>query len=427
MIRLSVFKKLHSNNKGMSLVETLVGIAILSAAVGPLLYMFVYTTKFNAKARVKQRATNAAMTVMENLKASDMRTVYRQFAVDGDGNHFNATPFLYNNPGATYREVGASSSDYSGVYWIDGMSFSDPGSTDTNTYDVQISANVERSVDITETPIFDKYRDLIFEEKTDDIELSYDPYYIADAILKYEDISADDVSSIKIDRKIYLSVDSTSQMTVEYKYKYVVSGGGGASGTYEYVAGDDSRKHLKVVKSLPQKADGSYNSIGNIYFYYYPAYKNAYTTNPDGTATDYVINVNSDEMYLKNTCGKAVNLFVSRQYTTQPLLETVVKILDGSYQLKVNGTTELTSPVNVFNTLCKTNITGGNNTLNEVALVTTSPNNALITVSGDSGLKENVALTTGIVINIYDSVTPGEAHGDSLVSINGTLVGFNSL
>ena len=140
MICLPETRKLKNDNRGMSLVETLVAIAILSVAIGPLLYMFVFTTKYNAKAKLKQRATNAAVTVMENMKATSLDSFYKQFAIDADtGAHLDPTPFLYNDTGATYS-VGSDVSDlnFTGKYWINDMSFSDAGVAGSPKYDVRI-------------------------------------------------------------------------------------------------------------------------------------------------------------------------------------------------------------------------------------------------------------------------------------------------
>lgn len=67
------------NNAGMSLIEVVVAIAILSIVILPVLHTFIQSTRYNARARVHQQTTAAAQTVMENLKAYSVADICRQF------------------------------------------------------------------------------------------------------------------------------------------------------------------------------------------------------------------------------------------------------------------------------------------------------------------------------------------------------------
>lgn len=64
------------NNRGMSLVEVVVAIAILSIVVVAVLHSFVYSARFNARSRERQQTTAAAQTVMENFKAYSTQEIY---------------------------------------------------------------------------------------------------------------------------------------------------------------------------------------------------------------------------------------------------------------------------------------------------------------------------------------------------------------
>lgn len=64
------------NNKGMSLVEVVVAIAILSIVILSVLHSFVYSARFNARSRERQQTTAAAQTVMENFKAYSVQEIY---------------------------------------------------------------------------------------------------------------------------------------------------------------------------------------------------------------------------------------------------------------------------------------------------------------------------------------------------------------
>ena len=64
-------KGIRKNNKGMTLVELLVAIAIFAAAIVPMLYAFVYSTGFNFKAQRVMQSTGIAQAVIERTKAAN--------------------------------------------------------------------------------------------------------------------------------------------------------------------------------------------------------------------------------------------------------------------------------------------------------------------------------------------------------------------
>lgn len=67
------------NNKGFTLVELLIAIAILGIIVGPFMKSFVTAAKTNAKAQQIQNATLLATNIMEEVKANSMGDLAFQF------------------------------------------------------------------------------------------------------------------------------------------------------------------------------------------------------------------------------------------------------------------------------------------------------------------------------------------------------------
>ena len=63
------------NNKGFSLVELIICVAILAVATVPLYQSMTLSARTNAKAQSKQNATSLAESVMEEIKASSMQKV----------------------------------------------------------------------------------------------------------------------------------------------------------------------------------------------------------------------------------------------------------------------------------------------------------------------------------------------------------------
>ncbi len=76
------------NNKGFSLVELLVSMAILAIVIGPILSNFVTAARVNAKARRVQNETNLMQSIAEDVKFKsilDIATIYNDNTiVDGD-------------------------------------------------------------------------------------------------------------------------------------------------------------------------------------------------------------------------------------------------------------------------------------------------------------------------------------------------------
>lgn len=72
-----IFGKKKLNNIGMTLVEVLVAMSIVSIAVVPLLHAFVKVTQFSMKGRMLQQTSTVAQTVMENCKAFNVDDIQK--------------------------------------------------------------------------------------------------------------------------------------------------------------------------------------------------------------------------------------------------------------------------------------------------------------------------------------------------------------
>ena len=68
------------DNRGMSLIEVVVAIAILSIVMLTVLHSFVYSARYNARSRERQQTTAAAQTVMENFKAYSVQEIFDKCA-----------------------------------------------------------------------------------------------------------------------------------------------------------------------------------------------------------------------------------------------------------------------------------------------------------------------------------------------------------
>lgn len=62
-------KRLKKDNRGFSLVELLIAIAIMAIVLAPLFHNFIVSTKLNGKAKLAMNATNMASNIMEGFNA----------------------------------------------------------------------------------------------------------------------------------------------------------------------------------------------------------------------------------------------------------------------------------------------------------------------------------------------------------------------
>lgn len=148
------------NNKGLTLVEVIVAVAILSFAILPLMYTFVYTSRFNAKSREQQRATSAAEAILENYKA---------FPLTDINNAFSSNNFTVGDAGAMGTDV-LYSTDLGSTpskYIIRNMNFEKAGASNTQ-YDALITVNTHNSDPLYSGNLFelnntDNYVDAIYK------------------------------------------------------------------------------------------------------------------------------------------------------------------------------------------------------------------------------------------------------------------------
>lgn len=71
----------HRRNAGLSLIELIIAVAILTVAVGPLLHAFITSMNTNRKAREMQQVTTVAQSVMESFKTQgvSLEDICKQF------------------------------------------------------------------------------------------------------------------------------------------------------------------------------------------------------------------------------------------------------------------------------------------------------------------------------------------------------------
>ncbi len=175
MSRNKMKHKVLKNNKGMTLVEVLVAMMILTVVSLVLLRAFVSATKYNKIAKEKQREITLAQSIMESFKAYDMEEIVKQF-------HGVDVFRIYSGAHGTVGEVGGNSYDASKDEFVRNDGGADPANADKyefkiesvdydgGLYDVQITLEPDKSVnslvEIAEAPEFNKFNDAFYSGET---------------------------------------------------------------------------------------------------------------------------------------------------------------------------------------------------------------------------------------------------------------------
>ncbi len=91
------FKPRKLNDQGLSLIELLIAIAILSIVVVVFYEGFILSAKVNSKAKVQHQATSLAQDIMEAFKSQDMDDLMMQFEYPAGSYVVGADTISYRN------------------------------------------------------------------------------------------------------------------------------------------------------------------------------------------------------------------------------------------------------------------------------------------------------------------------------------------
>lgn len=274
------------NQKGMSLIEVIVAIAILAVVIVPTLRIFASTAGTNFRSRQRQRATSVAEGTMESFKAYSMSEICSQFA----GGNFNGvvpSTDVLNHP--TGMTVSAQRSGVNvPVFKDDGTWNRDADSFEfhvTNAasegqyYNVDINATAHLAPDVLRIESPNEYSDAIIKLSEDSAYTAYDELKnmvqdeITTNISSYHAgaTSASNVSVTMTDftRVIDLTVnDNGTSQTVDLEvtctakatvyYNYIVGG-------VTHTGGSQSFDDTLLTYTCDVSADGSGTSPWTVY------------------------------------------------------------------------------------------------------------------------------------------------------------------
>jgi prepilin-type N-terminal cleavage/methylation domain-containing protein len=296
------------NNKGLTLVELIVTVAILAIIVLPLLKAFVISAGTNAKAKEKLRTTELAQNVMEGLEATDLLNVVSQFCDPGTdncdftlltGQEQMTVRQMDTDTDGVYRfamkDLTASEKKYDALITISANQETAENGTTNNADEVVNISRIDTGHDALSVP----------SKTTDDI---------MTAIWKqYPDVQQSDIS-----RTITVSIETVSgvsdpyqRVTVSYQYKWTKDGT-----EYVFPSGASSDLYSDVIFENAGAAD---RTLSNVYLFFYPWY-----TSTQGRQSDLV--------NISNPSDQDVTVYLVKQESNAANLE----MLELGYRVTVN-------------------------------------------------------------------------------------------
>lgn len=337
------------NNRGMTLVEVLVAMTILSLVSLVLFRSLSQTLYYNRLAKEKQYALTVAQSMMEGMKAYGMDDLDAQFA--GSPSDFKLYP-----PAADSAKGGSCAS---GGYEIDeitvgGFHFNvkisvkkaeKPGlvtaaklafGSETNRYNDAFYIQGEGGV---------REQDVVYKRLVQAIESFPDIHESETNNLTWENarekVKWDYVDLVILNRTLQVEIGpNTVTVTNEYQYSFSITNypyrrsgdpEGTAGGVYSMNGGgtisdSDTGKVCYNNTNTEYTADGGAGAkLENLYLYYLPAYRS--------TQGGY-IKCNGDAIKITNNSGEEINVFVVKQRNLD-MSPAELAICESSYNVHV--------------------------------------------------------------------------------------------
>lgn len=302
------------NHKGLSLVEVIIAVVILSVVVTATMRLFVSSVGYNVKSRDAQRAITVAESTMESFKAYHLKDLCLQFGAGSGGTPFKGVSsdatttwsVTAKNGGSTEpaldseNELIPTNTEY--VFWIyDAVE-------ENRHYDVKVTVQKAKSEKVLKMDDMNPYRDMVYRllevDATDGVAQVTDVAKNEIATLPNPadllgggTLTFADVTLTTLQRNIVLTAehDAAGADTVkleisydydgEYSYTYPSTSGGTGShtktvtvpfaGNIEKVFDETTGATSEIIYNNKDTVASVGGTLKNIYLYYYPMYDDA--------------------------------------------------------------------------------------------------------------------------------------------------------
>lgn len=366
------------NNVGMSLVEIIVAMAVLMIVTVPILYTFVYSANFNARARLRQQTTAAAQTVMENLKAYSVDDICRSFndktfPVSGVGSagfdELILSGVTFTPEGVPVYGGGEISLQISGMVYqrqtynvdikltghgsqasrIDSLKYENYTQENASSYAVSNAAMDSDALWAIMDIVARKWNAMESGAGSPDPSASPAPTS-APAAHRAAEVDASKI--VITERELRVDIDSSGSeyvakvscvYTFEVNNYPYVNAATGASGTFSIPEAGDPPDLNKYQVDLSEGDTGG-TDLGKeifrqstpleyLYLYYYPAYN--YIPGVGSLDPGAPVKVGKDQIVIDNTTGTEVACYIYKQKNLA-ISDAKLRTSEGSYQVYVS-------------------------------------------------------------------------------------------
>lgn len=219
MNKLKKVKDNRSKNSGLTLIELLVSITILSLIVFPTMQVFVAATEANSKARTKLQATITANSLLESAKAFTIANFEEQCY--GSDELILIAGNIVDGEYKTFTEYGGTA----GLLELDGTKFSKIRKRSTDTDKIRFPRQIATTVmdDGEEKEVVQILYDASYAYIIKGIRQSNQRF---DAIVIFERDTSSDNSISLIDGTSYSTTDAQTEALndkVSYEMKYKIT------------------------------------------------------------------------------------------------------------------------------------------------------------------------------------------------------------
>lgn len=261
-------RQLKGDNRGLSLLEVLIAIVVLSIVVVPFMHAFITAANTNADAKREHKATVVAQSVMEGFKAEPLDEIIEQFQDPTTDFHI-LDPDRIN--GSIASAVAMTQDPATpGVYRFDITGVQE----DTSAYDVRVTLDATAYRDpanttqiqynnaaIAQLPVVDMDKDAVCIQKPEYTETAVSRLYNELYLIGTDE---DEIRN-NMKREITVNIEKTYQGGGEYRTK-VVAEYNYSYGGYNYSVTQTDFDSLETGEELR-----------SIYLYYYPLYSSGVT------------------------------------------------------------------------------------------------------------------------------------------------------
>lgn len=394
-----LFKRKKLNNEGMTLIEVLVSVIILSLLGGVLLRSFVTSANLNKDAEAKQQTMVLAQSLMESFKSYDMDTMDTQFSSAVANANFRIYDISVSGSKSATTDASGNT-----VYILDDIEF------DGEKYDAH--ATVVESTTLTapllEVADSNAYKDAIFKG-SEGKEREMIAAKIEDELVNNQSAKPLDPGySYSLDGVVTINKRTTTitigvnTVVVNSQLEFTVNGLGYTE--IDYLTGIETPEtysgslvaDVSYETVYGQKYDNTSTGAGleRIYLYYYPMY-----------AVGAYLDCAEDIIQIENNSGAAKDVYLIKQKSSI-LSSTQLSNGETWYNLKVAGAT---SGVNLYH-----------NTTQQFAS-STAPS---ITLSGtitDAGSPWVTTTSRALLYDITIDIYPFNDNTTSIHQLKGTV------